>query len=229
MTTLNPPTADTRRRILDAACRLFAEKGYRGATVAQICRAAQANIAAVNYHYGGKERLYQQSWRYAHDQILSEIPPDGGVAADRPPAARLRGRIRAGLQRALVGDAVEFRMMRHEMANPTGLLHQVIEDAIGPIRRATQEILREMLGPRASSRDIEWCEVSVVAPMMHVAHRREVEKNEGLAPLFREDMLEELADRLAAFAMAGVRQTRRQIEQSRRPPRPVRGAARGRE
>ena len=206
--------SDTQEQILEAACRLFAEKGYRGTTVAQICRAAHANIAAVNYHFRSKENLYRRAWRYAHDRLQTQAPPDGGVAGDRPPEERLLGRIRAGLQRAMLGDTVEFGIMRNEMANPTGLLRQVIDDAIRPIRRAMQEILRELLGPRATELDVELCEVSVVAPLMHVMHHRQAEKHEGLAPIFREDMLEAMVDRFTAFALAGIRESRRRIEKS---------------
>ena len=44
----------TKDRLLAAACAVFADKGYRAATVVEICTAAEANIAAVNYHFGNK-------------------------------------------------------------------------------------------------------------------------------------------------------------------------------
>jgi TetR/AcrR family transcriptional regulator, regulator of cefoperazone and chloramphenicol sensitivity len=207
-------SGETRENILEAACRLFAENGYRGTTVAMICRTAQVNIAAVNYHFGSKENLYQRAWRHAHDQLLIKIPPDGGTASDRPPGERLRGRIRAGLQRAMLGDVVEFRIVRNEMANPTGLLRQVIDDAIRPIRQATQAILRELLGPQATDLDVELCEVYVIAPLMHVLHHRQAEKHEGLAPIFREELLEAMADHFTAFALAGIAEVRRRIKKS---------------
>ena len=209
-------TRDTRDRILNAASALFAEKGYRGTTVAMICRTAKANIAAVNYHFGSKEKLYQQAWRHAHDQILAQFPPNGGVATDRPAAERLRGMIRAGLQRAMLGDAIEWRIMRNEMANPTGLLRQVIDDAISPIRQMTQRILRELLGPKATGLDVELCEICVVAPLMHVTHHRQAEKHEGLAPIFTEAMMDEVADHFTAFASAGIRDVRRRLEKTAR-------------
>jgi AcrR family transcriptional regulator len=206
------PAHETQERILAAACRLFAEKGYRGTTVALLCREAGANIAAVNYHFGGKEELYRRAWRHAHEQLLALVPPEGGVAAERPAAERLRGRIRAGLQRALMGKAVELNMVRNEMAHPTGLLDQVIEDAIRPIRQETQALLRELLGPRATDLDVELCEICVVAPWMHMMHHRQAEKHQGVAPVFREEMLDAMTERLTAFALAGIRETRRQVE-----------------
>jgi len=65
----------TRSRILDAASALFAEKGYGGVTVAAICHKAGANIAAVNYHFGGKEDLYREAWRHAHQRLQARLSP----------------------------------------------------------------------------------------------------------------------------------------------------------
>ena len=212
--------AGTRERLLEIACERFAEKGYASTSISEITRLAGANKAAVNYHFGSKEKLYQEAWRHAHERLLAQVPPDGGVGPDRPAEERLRGRIRAGLRRAMAGDAIEFGIMRHEMANPTGLLRQVIDDAIRPIRQATQAILRELLGPHATDMDVELCEVCVVAPWMHVTHHRQAEKHEGLAPVFREEMLERMVDHFTAFALAGIRQTRKRIEQSAGRRRP---------
>lgn len=49
----------TRRRLLEAATRLFSEHGYAAVTVRDITRAAETNLAAVNYHFGGKLGLYE--------------------------------------------------------------------------------------------------------------------------------------------------------------------------
>jgi AcrR family transcriptional regulator len=48
---------DTRTQILDAAERLFAERGYRGASIRAITDLAGANLAAVGYHFGSKAEL----------------------------------------------------------------------------------------------------------------------------------------------------------------------------
>ncbi|NQU44747.1 CerR family C-terminal domain-containing protein [bacterium] len=211
---LNTQSSDTREKVLDVACQFFSEKGYRETTIALICQEAQANIAAVNYHFGTKEKLYQLAWQHAHQQLLARFSPDGDVAPDRPAAQRLRGRIRAGLQRAMMGDAFEFGIMRNEMANPTGLLRQVIDDTISPLRKATQAILRELLGPQATDVDVELCEVCVVAPWLHITRHHLAEEHEGLAPVFREEMLDAMVDHFTAYALAGIRETRRRIERS---------------
>ena len=51
-------------RLLDAAEKLFCERGYEGTSVRDITAEAGCNIAAVNYHFGGKEQLYQELFRH---------------------------------------------------------------------------------------------------------------------------------------------------------------------
>lgn len=49
--------SETREKILDTAERLFAEQGYAVTSLRQVIAAAKVNIAAVHYHFGGKEEL----------------------------------------------------------------------------------------------------------------------------------------------------------------------------
>lgn len=51
--------SDTRDRILDTAERLFAEHGYELTSLRAITAEAGVNLAAVNYHFGSKERLLE--------------------------------------------------------------------------------------------------------------------------------------------------------------------------
>lgn len=51
---------DTREKILKVASSEFSQNGYRGTTIRQICRKASINVALINYHFGGKKRLYKE-------------------------------------------------------------------------------------------------------------------------------------------------------------------------
>jgi AcrR family transcriptional regulator len=73
-----PATSEpTRDKLLDVAGRIFADRGYRAATIREICIAARANVAAVNYHFGDKLGLYtmvvQQSMQAA--ELEAFAPP----------------------------------------------------------------------------------------------------------------------------------------------------------
>src|SRR4030066_1297193 len=85
----------TAKSLLAAASDVFAKKGYRDATIAEICERAKANIAAVNYHFGEKETLYTEAWRHSFSESVKAHPLDGGVSDSAPPEERLRGSVAA--------------------------------------------------------------------------------------------------------------------------------------
>ncbi len=81
-------------RLLDAAREVFSEHSFQGATVREICRLAEANVAAVNYHFGSKDGLLAEALNFAPLAALqkanaksSECPKD----ALAPVPARFHG------------------------------------------------------------------------------------------------------------------------------------------
>jgi AcrR family transcriptional regulator len=97
---------------LAAASEVFAAKGYPDATIAEICAKAGANLAAVNYHFRDKESLYREAWRQSLVESLKAHPPDGGVRSDASPEDRLRGQIKALLERVSDKDNKECSIMQ---------------------------------------------------------------------------------------------------------------------
>src|SRR5580693_3875564 len=89
--------AVTRRHLLEAAAEVFAEAGFRAATVREICLRAGANIAAVNYHFGDKEKLYRAVLKATLKSAIAKYPPDFGLPARATPEQRLRVFIRSFL------------------------------------------------------------------------------------------------------------------------------------
>jgi AcrR family transcriptional regulator len=57
---LDKPVQD---RLLDAAEKLFCERGFSATSVRDLTAEAGCNVAAVNYHFGGKDQLYQEMFR----------------------------------------------------------------------------------------------------------------------------------------------------------------------
>ena len=85
--------SDTRSRILDAAERLFMERGLEATTLRMITTEAQANIAAVNYHFGSKEALIEELFRrrltWLNEQRLAELDRLEAAAGAEPVKPRL--------------------------------------------------------------------------------------------------------------------------------------------
>ena len=111
---------DTKLRLLETAGMVFAEKGFRAATVREICQRAGVNLAAVNYHFGDKERLYIESVKRAHFCRGQQLPMPSwpaGTSAE----TRLRDVIRGLLERMLSApdSAWKGQLMMREMQQPT--------------------------------------------------------------------------------------------------------------
>ena len=62
--------ADTRERLLKAATEVFAEHGFEKATIREICRRADANVAAIHYHFGDKKQLYAAIFEAVFELLL---------------------------------------------------------------------------------------------------------------------------------------------------------------
>lgn len=211
-----PEAERTRDRLLEAACSVFACKGYYAATVAEICESAAANIAAVNYYFRSKENLYVEAWRHAFQQSIKRHPVGNGVPDDAQPDERLRGHVLCMLGRISDPRCHQFEIMHKEMANPTGLLDEAIRESIEPIRRYVRAIVRDVLGERAAQEDVELCAMSIrnlcFGPMLKERRHRAARAGRG-RPLPRLNLSTEvLADHIARFSMAGMRAIRRHLE-----------------
>ncbi len=182
----------TRQRLLNAGCRVFARKGYRDATIAEISRRAGANIAAVNYHFGGKCKLYVAVWHHLFHESLKIHPPDGGVPEDASPEKRLRGRIGALVRRTTSADN-EFAIIEKEFGDPTGLLEGPMKKAIGPLREKMLALVGELLGKGATERQTEFCAMSIMGQCLALRHRMKLRKpphvGKWLTPRGMEDLV----------------------------------------
>ncbi len=214
---------ETRGRLLGSAAEVFAEKGYRDATVAEICERAGANIAAVNYYFRSKDRLYEEAWRAAFEAGVRKHPPDGGATDDDRPEQRLRARMAALMERVLDPDTREFDIMRREMSDPTGLLEDAHLEVIDSMRKGTFKIVRELLGPKATLGQIVLATMAVVSPVLHAVHRIRHKRALGRTPslpgrdLFPLADVEGFIDHTMRFVLAGIRQMRADIESGNWP------------
>lgn len=207
---------ESSEKLLKAAIEVFAEKGYRKATVAQICHKAGSNVAAVNYHYGSKDGLYIAVWKNAFEEAMKVYPPDGSLPSDAPAEQKLRALIYSNLHRILDDGRLGYagQILLREMAEPTEVIRQILNDVIAPLRERTHEIIRELLGPKASEQDIRFCVLSVVNQCLAMGFRKSRKK----LPLFfraddiKKDVIDQLAEHVTAFSLAGIAVIKKESE-----------------
>jgi AcrR family transcriptional regulator len=210
--------AKTAKSLLAAASDVFAKKGYRDATIAEICERAKANIAAVNYHFGDKETLYTEAWRHSFSESVKLHPPDGGVSDAAPPEERLRGQLVALLRRIADEDNREFLIVQKELANPTGLLNKVMRVELRPLEERIDILVRELLGPHVSDMQVRFCEISIISqcinPMVTRNRHKGREEDKDRPPGV--DDIEAYSRHVVEFSLAGIRAVRDKVVKKRR-------------
>jgi TetR/AcrR family transcriptional regulator, regulator of cefoperazone and chloramphenicol sensitivity len=202
----------TRQRLLEAAGEVFADKGFRGATIRAICKRAGANVAAVKYHFGDKQKLYSAVAQYAHSQGVGtieeavQIPPD--ATAEQRVAVFARAMLRGLL--ASGKPAWHGKLMAREMAEPTGALKLIIDERIRPRLKILGEIVRSILGPDVPAVQVHRCARSIVGQIMFYHFARPV-----ISRMFPDEKLDDsavdaLAEHIAAFSVGGLAELAKQ-------------------
>jgi AcrR family transcriptional regulator len=201
-----PGQDETRHQLLEAAGEVFAEVGFRHATVREICRRAGANVAAVNYHFRDKETLYAEVLRHTQQKAFAKYPPLLGVASDAPPEEKLRAFVRSFLLRIFDDGSIAWfgKMMSREMVEPTDALDSLVTERLRPMASLLQGLVAEILGRPAQDESVRLCCFSVVSQCVFYHHCRTM-----ISRMFPEQRLdasavEQLAGHIARFSLAAM-------------------------
>jgi TetR/AcrR family transcriptional regulator, regulator of cefoperazone and chloramphenicol sensitivity len=211
MKAMKTKSGKTRERLLTAASRIFAEQGFQESTIADICERAETNIASVNYHFGDKERLYLEAWRYAFNQELDNHPSDGGIAEAAPAEQRLAGRIHSLIARVADDNSYSFAIINKEMAQPTRLLADILEKEINPQRLQMLALLKECLGQAATEQRIQYCHTSIMGQCFQLLRLKHMQSARNF-PHYPGDLSDSkaFAEHVVQFSLAGIQAIRSQ-------------------
>ncbi|OXU14537.1 TetR/AcrR family transcriptional regulator [Sedimentisphaera salicampi] len=206
---------EVKDRLIEAGMEVFSEKGYRNATIAQICSQAEVNIASVNYYFGSKDRLYQEVWRRAFAIALEKYPLDGGLGEDVPPEDQLRAFIQAKVYQLLnpgkLGSA--GKILSNELSQETEILKEIKHEVILPMAELLESIVRKILGSNAQERQVKLCAMSIINQCI-VLGVMQAKGAFGPKNIFsgvipdsknRETGLEKIAEHIYQFSLAGIR------------------------
>ncbi len=192
----------TRERLVEAAREVFSQQGFQGATVREICRLADANVAAVNYHFGSKDGLFAEALNFNRLRALQEA----NIAANACPKIRLRLFIHDFMMMLLDEHSAsrQCRMMARELADPTPALDKIVTDAIAPLHAFLGQLVGEITGGRMAEAELRRCVNSLLGQCVFYRNSQPVLKR--LTPELRYDSeeIEAIAKHIADFSLAAL-------------------------
>lgn len=203
----------TKESIMAVAMRLFAEKGLKLVTVREICKAANVNIALVNYYFRNKSGLYQACVeRLFHENTGDELCAiDANVSDEQSWREAMHGWI-FGVSRALRptqgGTAPAAGFFRQEMVNPSPMCNLLRERYAIPVQNSLLRLIAMAVGDVREQ--YRWAD-SIWAQLCACVLR-----DSSWNPLFRpadaeaEDWSESVADFVFRQVMSGMKYGARQ-------------------
>ncbi|OGS93542.1 MAG: hypothetical protein A3K04_04750 [Gallionellales bacterium RBG_16_56_9] len=193
----------TRTRLLDAAREVFSQHGFQGATVREICRRAEANVAAGNYHFGSKDELLAEALNFAPLKAMQQANVKSGDCPER----RLRLFIRDFMLLLLDENnaSTQCRIMARELADPTPALDKIVREAIAPLHEHLGKLVREIAGKEAGKAELRRCVFGIFGQCLFYRHSHPVLQR--LHPKLRYDHkeIEAIAQHIADFSLAGIK------------------------
>jgi TetR/AcrR family transcriptional regulator, regulator of cefoperazone and chloramphenicol sensitivity len=200
-------TDTTRERIVDAAGEIFAERGFDATTVRDICERAGANVAAVNYHFGDKQKLYVEAVVRAHRWRMEqfEIPNWSTTTA---PRQKLADFISTFLRRVLTsrGDTWRTRLIMREISHPTEACAELVHSSIRPQFEVLVGILHDLLPAGTSEEKLHLTAFSVVGQCLFYHFADPVVRNLLEADEYESLQIEKLAEHIAEFSLSALGQ-----------------------
>ncbi len=199
----------TRDRILAAAEEIFLDKGFDKATVRDICNQADANVAAVNYHFRDKRSLYYHVMFGWVEKIMSRYPLDMGVEPGMNAEQRLGAFIHSELLRLLPtldadphGALRRARLIMSELTSEPPNRELLMALHL-PIKEYLDTILADLLGHAATQEAVDRCNNCVMGQCIHYLLIRLSGLDEKVRLENPED-IQALSRQITLFSLGGI-------------------------
>jgi AcrR family transcriptional regulator len=149
------PSEVTRERILKAAERLFAERGYDDTSIRAIVGKARVNQAAINYHFDGKDGLYREVLHAAFRALTEDQLAHGDEMKTMSRETALTEFVKRQLRPLTARDELSryLRIFNWETVRPTAVFRKLVSEDAAPFMGLAVELIRRFL-PNADQRTL---------------------------------------------------------------------------
>ena len=164
-----------KERLLKAGGQIFAEKGFKAATIKEITESAGVNIAAVNYYFSSKERLYIESVKHAHSGMVEGMRK-AAWPLGTPPTEKLRDFIGGFISRLFDPSRPPWlvQLMMRELMQPTEACVELVRDNIQPVAEGLMAIIREILPPETPRWKVMMAGQSIISQCVFYCQNRPI-------------------------------------------------------
>lgn len=201
----------TREQILCAAKELFAEKGFSHTSIRDITEKAECNLAAVNYHFHGKENLYVEVFRLhmstLRNQRVNAVRKFLSNQSEQKTLEELIHIFATTFLEPFIEDGSGQRLMElmmRERRDPHLPQHMFTEEIIQPVKTIMKEALSQIY-PELNNTIAELCIHSIVGQLFHVMQAQELFKGMDKTDMPILDMPKTI-EHVVKFSVGGVRQ-----------------------
>ncbi|WP_414156177.1 TetR/AcrR family transcriptional regulator [Pseudomonas sp. BNK-30] len=193
----------TRARILEAAGALFGTAGFAETTSKAIAAKAEVDLASINYHFGGRDWLYQAVLVEAHRRVLDVTALQHIAESELPASEKLRSLFEQLVPKTM-GDANSWHLtvLASEIFAPSSHLQVLMQSEV-PIKVSLiLGLVAQLTGIPMGNPALLRCLLSVVAPclMLLIGQRNIPGPIQEISALPREETVEHLYH----FALAGL-------------------------
>jgi len=206
---------NVKERLLDAAEKYFADKGFDATTVREITTYADSNLAAVNYYFGGKENLYVEVFRRRLKQITKarKNRVRKAISVDKPTLKEILDEFANAFLKPFrdreTGERL-MKMMINEITNPKLPKSMFVKEVAIPTIDIMSKALRKIY-PNLEDDEIFLITFSLAGQLLHVHRITELHKSGDLDGFPVTD-IDVLVDHIINFTIAGIKNVAKKVE-----------------
>lgn len=156
----------TKSKILNAAGTLIAQNGFAQTTNKQIAKVAEVDLAAINYHFDGRDGLYKAVLTEAHTHYINEQQLFELVESSLPPTQKLEIFYESLISKLAEKDVWYSKVFIRELFSPTPYLQEFMANDGARKFQSVRKIISQVSGLDENNPALLPCVLNVVAPCM---------------------------------------------------------------